>query len=150
MSTFRSYSEMMQFATFEERFDFLSIKARIGEETFGFERWMNQTFYRSREWRDLRHEIIVRDNGCDLGVEGFEIHDRIIIHHIVPMTVEHLENNDPLCVDPENLISTTHNTHNAIHWGDRSLLRVAPPERRPGDTQLWGSIETDKYLRKGA
>lgn len=136
MST-RSYSEMMTYSTFEERFEYLSLKAKIAESTFGFERWMNQHFYRSVEWRELRQEIIVRDLGCDLAMEGFEIHERVIIHHIVPMTVEHLEKSDPLCVDPENLITTTHNTHNAIHWGDRSLLRLPPPERRPGDTRFW-------------
>lgn len=141
MSRTRSYTEMSRYSTFEERFEFLSLKARIGQETFGFERWMNQTFYRSLEWRELRHEIIARDNGCDLGMPGFEIHERIIIHHIVPMTVDDLESGNDLCVDPENLITTTHNTHNAIHWGDRSLLRVAPPERKPGDTQLWGRVQ---------
>lgn len=131
---------MLQFRTFEERFEYLSLKARIGEQTFGFERWMNQTFYRSKEWRELRHEIIVRDNGSDLGVEGFEIPERPIIHHIIPMTVEDLEDGNPLCLDPENLITTTHNTHNAIHWGDKSLLRLPPVERRPGDTKLWGNV----------
>lgn len=140
MTTTRSYSEMLQFRTFEERFEYLSLKARIGEQTFGFERWMNQTFYRSKEWRELRHEIIVRDNGSDLGVEGFEIPERPIIHHIIPMTVEDLEDGNPLCLDPENLITTTHNTHNAIHWGDKSLLRLPPVERRPGDTKLWGNV----------
>lgn len=140
MTTTRSYSEMLQFRTFEERFEYLSLKAKIGEQTFGFERWMNQTFYRSKEWRELRHEIIVRDNGSDLGVEGFEIPERPIIHHIIPMTVDDLEDGNPLCLDPENLITTTHNTHNAIHWGDKSLLRLPPVERRPGDTKLWGRV----------
>jgi hypothetical protein len=140
MTTTRSYSEMLAFHTFEERFEYLSLKAKIGEQTFGFERWMNQTFYRSKEWRDLRHEIIVRDGGNDLGVEGFEIPQRPIIHHIIPMTVEDLEDGNPLCLDPENLITTTHNTHNAIHWGDKSLLRLPPVERRPGDTKLWGHV----------
>lgn len=138
-TTTRSYSEMLTFKTFEERFEFLSLKARIGESTFGFERWMNQHFYRSREWRQLRVEIITRDEACDLGVEGFDIPERAIIHHIIPMTVEDLEDGNPLCLDPENLITTTHNTHNAIHWGDKSLLRLPPVERRPGDTQLWRS-----------
>jgi len=131
---------MSQFRTFEERFEYLSLKAKIGVDTFGFERWMNQTFYRSKEWRDLRTEIIIRDNSCDLGMDGFDIHERAIIHHIIPMTVEDLENRNPMCLDPENLITTTHNTHNAIHWGDKSLLRLPPVERRPGDTKLWGDL----------
>ena len=134
----RSYSELITLRTFEERFEYLSLKARIGEETFGFERYMNQTFYRSSEWRSLRNEIIVRDEGRDLAMEGYEIQERTIIHHIVPMTVEDLEQGNPLCVDPENLITTTHNTHNAIHWGDKSLLRHVPVERKAGDTTLWG------------
>lgn len=135
--TTRCYSQLQELRTFEERFEYLSLKARIGEETFGFERWMNQTFYRSREWRQLRTEIIIRDESCDLGIPGFDIHARAVIHHIIPMTVEDLEDGNPLCTDPENLITTTHNTHNAIHWGDKSLLRLPPVERRPGDTKLW-------------
>lgn len=131
---------MLSFQTFEERFEYLSLKARIGEQTFGFERWMNQSFYRSKEWRDLRVEIITRDNACDLGMPGFDIPERAIIHHIIPMTVEDLEDGNPLCVDPENLITTTHNTHNAIHWGDSSLLRLPPKDRRPGDTILWSRV----------
>lgn len=138
--TTRSYRDLETLRTFEERFDYLSLKARIGESTFGFERWINQAFYRSREWRDLRHEIITRDNGCDLGIAGFEIAERPIVHHIIPMTVEDLEDGDPLVMDPDNLITTTHNTHNAIHWGDKSLLRLPPVERRPGDTMLWTSV----------
>jgi hypothetical protein len=135
--TTRSYLELLEFKTFEERFEYLALKARVAESTFGFERWMNQTFYRSREWRDLRHQIIARDEACDLGIAGFDIHERAVIHHIIPMTVEHLEEGNPLITDPDNLITTTHNTHNAIHYGDRSLLRLPLVERRPGDTKLW-------------
>jgi hypothetical protein len=127
----------LNFATFEERFEYLSLKARIGESTFGFERWMNQHFYQSREWRELRHEIIARDEACDLAMPGHDIHARPIIHHIIPMTVEHLEEGNPLVTDPNNLITTTQNTHNAIHFGDKSLLRMMPVERKPGDTKLW-------------
>lgn len=140
MRSTRSYPDLLELTTFEERFDYLSIKARIGEQTFGFERWMNQAFYRSKEWRDVRREVIIRDEACDLGIPGFDIHDRALVHHIVPMTVEDLERGNPLVFDPDNLITTTHHTHNAIHWGDKSLLRVAPPERRPGDTKLWGAV----------
>jgi len=135
--TTRSYPELLAFQTFEERFEYLALKARVAESTFGFERWMNQTFYRSREWRDLRHQIIARDEACDLGIPGFDIRERAIIHHIIPMTVEHLESGNPLITDPDNLITTTHNTHNAIHYGDKSLLRLPLVERRPGDTKLW-------------
>lgn len=137
MTITRSYPDLLSLRTFEERFEYLSLKARIGESTFGFERWMNQTFYRSREWRDLRHDIIARDEACDLGIPGFDIYSRAVIHHIIPMTVEDLENGNPLVLEPDNLITTTHNTHNAIHWGDKSLLRLPPVERRPGDTKLW-------------
>lgn len=137
MTIRRSYPELIQFRTFEERFEYLSLKARVGESTFGFERWMNQSFYQSKEWRDLRHEIIARDEACDLGIPGFDIHERAIVHHIIPMTVEDLEEGNPLVLHPDNLITTTHNTHNAIHFGDKSLLRLPPVERRPGDTKLW-------------
>lgn len=136
----RSYSELLTLKTFEERFEYLSLKARVGESTFGFERWMNQHFYQSKEWRDLRHEIIARDEACDLGMPGHDIFKGAIIHHIIPMTTEHLEDGNPLITDPENLITTTHNTHNAIHYGDKTLLRVLPKERRPGDTKLWGNV----------
>lgn len=139
-SSTRSYPELLTLNTFEERFEYLSIKARIGEDTFGFERWMNQSFYRSKEWREIRQEVIIRDSACDLGVEGFDIHERAIVHHIIPMTVEDLEGGNPLVLNPDNLITTTHNTHNAIHWGDKSLLRLPPVERKPGDTTLWASV----------
>ena len=120
----RSYSEMQRFHTFEERFDYLSLKGSVGTATFGFERWMNQDFYRSTEWRHLRQKIILRDNGMDLGVDGFEIVERILIHHINPMTPDDFSNGHPSMVDPENLITTTHVTHNAIHYGDRLQLNV--------------------------
>lgn len=137
MTTTKTYAEMIGFKTFESRFEYLALRGRVGEETFGFERWMNQHFYNSREWRDLRHHIIARDEGRDLGVEGYEIHDRPLIHHIVPMTSRDIELRNPMVLDPNNLILTTHNTHNAIHYGDSSLLNLPPVERRPGDTVLW-------------
>lgn len=138
MTRSRSYSEMRRLSTYEERFEYLSLKGQVGTATFGFERWMNQAFYTSREWRHLRHQIIARDEGMDLGVPGFEIYEKIIIHHINPMTPEDFEEGNPSMLDPDNLITTTHNTHNAIHYGDRTLLRIPEPERRPGDTTLWG------------
>lgn len=133
----RTYSELSQLETFEERFAYLSIKARVGESTFGFERHLNQKFYTSREWRLVRDEVIARDLGCDLGVVGFDIHDRILIHHMNPMVPTDLIHGNPDILNPELLISVTHNTHNAIHYGDASLLRLPIVERRPGDTRLW-------------
>ncbi|OQA40592.1 MAG: hypothetical protein BWY50_01999 [Spirochaetes bacterium ADurb.Bin315] len=135
--TIKSYSEMRHYDTFEERYEYLSLKSVVGDVTFGFERWMNQQFYKSREWRHLRQQIIARDEGMDLGVPGFEIFDKIIIHHINPMTLEDFEAGNPMMLDPNNLITTTMNTHNAIHFGDKSLLRVPIEPRRPGDTILW-------------
>lgn len=137
MTRLKSYSEMRHFDSLEDRFEYLSLKGMVGATTFGFERWMNQSFYTSREWRQLRHQIISRDNGCDLGIPGYEIHDKVIIHHINPLTPDAIENGDPALVDPDNLITVTHNTHNAIHYGDRSLLRLPFVERTAGDTRLW-------------
>jgi hypothetical protein len=133
----RSYSEVLKLRTFEERFHYLSLRGNVGEATFGFDRYLNQQFYTSKEWRDLRHHIIVRDNGCDLGIDGYEIHDAIYIHHLNPMTVAQIESGDPRILDPDNLISVTHRTHNAIHYGDERLLPGKLIERRPGDTKLW-------------
>jgi hypothetical protein len=121
----------------EERFDYLALRGVVGNETFGFDRWINQAFYRSKQWRDLRHEIIVRDMGCDLGVEGYEIHERAIIHHMNPMTSEAIEEGDESILDPAFLITTTLRTHNAIHYGDASLLPRAQIVRTAGDTKLW-------------
>lgn len=133
----RSYSEMIRLDDYRERFEYLSLAGRVGESTFGFERWLNQDFYRSREWRSLREQIIIRDNGSDLAHSDYPIHDRVIIHHIIPMTPEDFETGNPLMVDPNNLITTTHTTHNAIHYGNANLLREEWTERRPGDTLLW-------------
>jgi hypothetical protein len=133
----RNYRELRQLSAFEERFHYLALRGTVGQSTFGFDRWVNQGFYSSREWRQIRNRIIVRDEGCDLGVEGFEIHDRIYIHHINPITLKQLESGDPCLLDPDNLISVTHRTHNAIHYGDERLLPRPLVDRRPGDTKLW-------------
>ena len=135
--TTRRYREVRSLKSFKERFEYLSLKGAVGESTFGFDRYINQRFYRSAEWRNLRNHIISRDNGCDLGVEGYEIHGRILIHHINPMGVEHIKHSDNLLLDPDNLITVTHNTHNAIHYGDASLLQKPLIERRLNDTRLW-------------
>jgi hypothetical protein len=133
----RTYAELRRLETFEERFRYLSIRGRVGEETFGFDRYINQQFYRSREWKLVRHEVIVRDNGCDLGIEGYEINGVILIHHMNPLTVAHIREADENMLDPNQLITTTHRTHNAIHYGDESLLPKPFIQRRRGDTQLW-------------
>lgn len=133
----KSYSELRTLQTFEERYEYLRIGGQVGAATFGFERYLNQVFYRSREWRYARDKTIVRDNGCDLGILGREIHETIYVHHINPITIEDIENGSPLLFDLNNLISTIHTTHQAIHYGDKSLLRILPPERRRGDTDLW-------------
>lgn len=133
----RSYSELRRIDGFVERFRYLQLRGEVGASTFGFDRYMNQQFYRSREWRQLRQHVIARDEGCDLGVDGYEIYDRIYIHHMNPMTVEDVEHGDEDILNPEFLISTTHKTHNAIHYGDENLLPQPMVERRPGDTKLW-------------
>lgn len=133
----RTYPGMLQHDSFVDRFEYLALRGRVGEETFGFERFLNQNFYRSREWKSLREQIIIRDEGCDLGHPDNPIRDRIIIHHIIPMTPEDFDEGNPLIVDPNNLITTTHATHNAIHYGNASLLREEWVERRPGDTIPW-------------
>lgn len=133
----RSYSELCLLPTIEERYNYLRLRGSVGEPTFAHERWMNQRFYRSAEWRRIRNHVIARDNGCDLGVEGFEIYDRIYIHHMNPMISADLKNANSDILNPEYLISVTMRTHNAIHYGDESLLPQVPIVRRPGDTKLW-------------
>jgi hypothetical protein len=123
--------------TFEERFQYLSIRSKVGCETFGFNRWVNQRFYTSTAWRSLRNKAILRDNGCDLGIEGREIYSRLIVHHMNPITQADIEHGTRMALDLDNLICTTHDTHNAIHYGDPSLLAQPHAPRRPGDTKLW-------------
>lgn len=133
----KTYSELIVLPTFEDRFEYLQLKGIVGQETFGFDRYLNQILYSSKEWKHLRNEIIVRDNGCDLALEGFEIHGRILIHHINPITIDDVIKRRGIVFDPENLICVTHNTHNAIHYGDKSLLITGPIERRANDTCPW-------------
>lgn len=137
ISKLRTYSELQQLRTFKERFEYLALRGQVGEATFGFDRYMNQQFYHSAEWKAVRTHVIVRDNGLDLGTTDHEIPDNIYIHHLNPMTVAHIKHFDPMILDPENLISTCHRTHNAIHYGDERLLPRPLIERRPGDTKLW-------------
>ena len=133
----RTYSELRRLETLEDRFNYLKLHGQVGGMTFGFDRFLNQRFYASHEWKQVRHHVIVRDDGCDLGVGGYEIHDRIYIHHMNPMTVSDLVEFNREILDPEFLIAVTHTTHNAIHYGDAKLLPRLPVERRPGDTKLW-------------
>lgn len=133
----RTYSELVRLSTFEERFAYLSLKGYVGESTFGFDRYLNQKFYTSRQWKQIRDFVIVRDEGCDLGIEGRDIFDGIRVHHMNPITIDDLENGTDILLDPDFLISTSLNTHNAIHFGtEKNLIRM-PIERRKGDTMLW-------------
>ena len=133
----KTYSELITLPTFIERYDYLRIGGRVGKETFGSDRHLNQTLYTSGAWRSFRNEIIIRDLGRDLACEGFDINSRILIHHINPITVEDVLNRDPKIFDPENVIATSHNTHQAIHYGDESLLILEPIVRSSNDTCPW-------------
>jgi hypothetical protein len=138
----RRYSRLKNLDTFEERFNYLRLQGSVGRSTFGFDRHINQAFYRSREWSDVRDYVIVRDNGCDLGVEGYEIHTELLVHHMNPMDSDAIVRRDPAILDPEFLITTNHRTHNAIHYGDENQLPRRHVERRPGDTELWERINS--------
>lgn len=134
----RTYSELLTFKTFEERFDYLKLNGIVGKDTFGFDRYMNQLLYHnSKEWKAVRNKVIVRDNGCDLGMEGYDILGRILVHHLNPITIDDIKNRSPTIFDLNNLICVSHNTHNAIHYGDESLLVKAPIERKLNDTCPW-------------
>ena len=136
----RTYTDLLKIKTYEERYEYLRLDGTVGADTFGFDRYLNQIFYRSQRWKKVRDSVIIRDNGCDLGVEGYEIHGRIIIHHMNPITIEDLERDSEFLLNPEYLISTVHRTHNAIHYGDKSLLITAPIERSEYDTCPWKQI----------
>jgi hypothetical protein len=133
----KRYSELRRFDTFEDRYEYLRLHGSVGRATFGFDRHINQQFYTSRQWRNLRHHVIARDEGCDLGVKGYEIHGQLLIHHMNPITADDIMHDDPDILDPEFLITTTQRTHNAIHFGDATLLATPLAPRRPGDTKLW-------------
>ena len=133
----KTYSELILLPTFEERFKYLQLNGRVGDDTFGFDRYINQKFYRSAEWKRIRDYIIIRDNGCDLAVDGYEIHGRILIHHMNPITVKDVELSTEYLMNPEYLICVTHNTHNAIHYGDEKLITKGPVVRTKNDTCPW-------------
>lgn len=133
----RTYSELITMSDFAERYRYLRLFGSIGKDTFGFERYLNQSFYKSQEWRDIKNHVIVRDNGCDLGVEGFDIYGRIYIHHMNPITTDDIVEQTEFLLDPEYLICTSFNTHQAIHYGDETNLAILPQERAPYDTCPW-------------
>lgn len=133
----KTYTELCSFPTFEERFEYLKSTSRVGEDTFGFDRYLNQVFYRSERWRKVRDQVIIRDGACDLADPEHEINGRIIIHHMNPLRKYDIENETEYLLNPEYLICTSHNTHNAIHYGDKDLLPSPLVERRPNDTCPW-------------
>lgn len=133
----RTYSELIKIPSFKERYEYLRLNGVVGEDTFGWDRYLNQNFYRSDEWKSLRDRIIIRDNGCDLGVEGYEINSRIYIHHMNPISIRDITDATEYLMNPEFLICTSFNTHQAIHYGDETLLVTEPIIRKPNDTTLW-------------
>lgn len=138
MTTFKTYKELVSLKTFEERFNYLSLDGIVGDSTFGYDRYLNQVLYHSSEWRTIRDKIIIRDNGCDLAIQDREILGRILIHHINPITKEDIERRRPNVIDMNNLVCVSHNTHEAIHYGNIDLLVSSKPTiRSPGDTKLW-------------
>lgn len=138
MTIVRTYSELIKLPTYKERYEYCRLNGYVGKETFGFDRYLNQLFYqRDPRWKKVRDHVIIRDNGCDLGMAGYEIYGKIYVHHMNPITIEDLERDSEYLLDPEFLISVTHNTHNAIHYGDESLLILPPIERTRNDTCPW-------------
>ena len=133
----RCYSELSALQTFEERFRYLQLKGVVGQDTFGFDRVLNQRFYRSQRWRSVRDQVIIRDNGCDLGVDGYALYGKILIHHMNPISPEDIERQSDNLLNPEYLICVSHATHNAIHYGDETLLMPVPVERSRNDTCPW-------------
>ena len=133
----RTYSDLVQHETFEERYEYLRLGGQVGHATFGFDRWINQQFYATRDWERARNFVITRDLGCDLGVAGYDIQSGLLVHHMNPISRRDILDREEWILDPEYLITTTHRTHNAIHYGDRSLLPRPFVARFPGDTRMW-------------
>lgn len=134
----RTYKELSRLKTFKERYEYLKLSdGRVGADTFGHDRYLNQLFYQTKEWKHLRDQLIVRDNGCDLGIEGHDIYERIIVHHMNPITKSDILDHTDYLMNPDYLICTTHRTHNAIHYGDENLLLTMPVERTKNDTCPW-------------
>jgi hypothetical protein len=137
MTKIRTYSELRRLESFEERYAYLRLDGAVGVATFGFDRYLNQSFYRSQDWKSVRDQVIVRDNGCDLGIPGYEIHDALLVHHMNPISADDLKFKEDWILDPQYLITTTSRTHNAIHYSDDSILPKTVLARVPGDTRLW-------------
>ena len=133
----RTYSELITIPTFEERFEYLQLKGSVGKDTFGYDRYLNQVLYRSSEWKRLRNQIIIRDGGCDLACDGYDIYNKVLIHHLNPITVEDVLTRSRKVFDPDNLVCVSHSTHNAIHYGDVDLLVTGPIIRTKNDTCPW-------------
>lgn len=133
----RTYTELSKFNTFEDRYSYLKLNGQVGSDTFGFDRYLNQALYNSAEWQRVRKQVILRDNGCDLGIDGYDINGKIIIHHMNPINVKDIEERNSEIFNPEYLICVTHKTHNAIHYGDNNLQTFKHVDRTPGDTCLW-------------
>lgn len=136
----KSYYEMCSFSTFIERFNYLKLNGKVGIETFGFDRYLNQVLYCSQEWKRFRRQVIIRDNGCIFGLDGYNINGRLIVHHINPITLEQIEQRDPMIFSMENVVCVTHNVHEAIHYGDESLIPTDPIIRKPNDTCPWKGV----------
>lgn len=141
MNFVKSYSKLITLPTFEERFKYLKLDGVVGEDTFGFQRWINQELYHSSKWRQFRDKVILRDNGCDLAMEGFEIFGPILIHHLNPISYNDILNKNSNVFDLDNVVCTRHMTHNAIHYGDENLLSTSPIQRSPNDTCPWKNIK---------
>lgn len=138
MNTMKSYTELLSFSTFDDRFRYLLLHGHVSEETFGVKRWLNQVFYKTPEWRSFRRDILIRDNCCDLGIEGRDIYNYALVHHLNPITPEDiLKRNMDVLLNPENVITTTKRTHDAIHYGSEALLMVEAADRKPNDTIPW-------------
>nr|DAY91648.1 MAG TPA: HNH endonuclease bacteriophage, HNH Endonuclease, DNA.52A [Caudoviricetes sp.] len=133
----KTYSDLSALKTFKERYEYLRLGGSVGKDTFGFDRYLNQLFYRSASWKRIRDEVIIRDNGCDLGINGYEIYGKIFIHHINPISIQDIKTESDILLNPEYLITTTQSTHNAIHYGDASLLPQEPIQRTKNDTCPW-------------
>ena len=133
----RTYSELITIPTFEERFEYLQLKGSVGKDTFGYDRYLNQVLYRSPEWKRLRNQIIIRDDGCDLACDGYDVYGKVLIHHLNPITVEDVLTRSRKVFDPDNLVCVSHSTHNAIHYGDVDLLVTGPIIRTKNDTCPW-------------
>lgn len=133
----RRYSEMIKFPTIEERFEYVKLGGAVGVETFGWDRYLNQQFYRSKEWKEFRNSMIIRDNGCDLALDGYEIQSNLFLHHLNPITVEDILHNSEVLLDPENVVCVSRRMHQAIHYGDEDMIPKPLVERKPGDTIPW-------------